>query len=132
LTIASGAGVAGLLAGKPLLVLRENLEDVLAKVGISAQAGSTRISTWARACERGPREAMCQQGVIGMGVFIVAKAGLDGKGAATFSNIPSLGTFYAVADTSLTHHLIWNVRVDLKPGANSITLDEHNTTPIDR
>ena len=43
-----------------------------------------------------------------------------------------LGTFYVVADTSYTHHLVWNVRVDLKPGANSITLDERNTTPIDR
>ena len=132
LSIASGPGVSSLLAGKALLVLRENLEDVLANVGIKAPSGSTRVSTWAHACEQAPREAMCQQGVIGLSGFAVARAIVDAKGTAVFNNIPSSGTFYVVIDTSLTRHLIWNVKVDLKPGANSITLDERNTTPLDR
>jgi len=62
----------------------------------------------------------------------VAKTGFDANGTATFTNVPSTGTFYLLAETAREHHLIWNVRVDLKPGANSIKLDESNTTPIDR
>jgi hypothetical protein len=112
--------------------LKENLEDVLGRAGISAQGGSSRISTWTRACERSQREPICQQGANGFGNYVVARAGFDRNGMAAFNNVPSLGTFYIVADTSYTHHLVWNVRVDLKPGTNSITLDERNTTPIDR
>jgi hypothetical protein len=124
--------VAGLLAGKALIVLKESLEEILRIAGISGQGGSSRISTWARACERSPREPMCQQGINGFGNYVVARAGFDRNSTAAFNNVPSLGTFYVVADTSYTHHLVWNVRVDLKPGVNSITLDERNTTPIDR
>jgi hypothetical protein len=29
-------------------------------------------------------------------------------------------------------HLVWYLRVDLKPGANSVALGQGNTTPIDR
>jgi hypothetical protein len=132
LTIASGPGLANLLAGKALLVLKESLEEVLGKAGISAQAGSSRISTWTRACERSQREPICQQGANGFRNDIIARAGFDRNGTAAFNNVPSLGTFYIVVDTSYTHHLVWNVRVDLKPGTNSITLDERNTTPINR
>jgi hypothetical protein len=101
LTIASGPDVAGLLAGKALIVLKESLEEILRIAGISGQGGSSRISTWARACERSPREPICQQGINGFGNYVVARKGFDRN-------------------------------VDLKPGVNSITLDERNTTPIDR
>ena len=60
----------------------------------------------------------------------MARAKFEPNGTATFNKVPSQGSFYIVADTSYTHHLLWNVRVDLKPGANSITLDEGNKAAI--
>jgi hypothetical protein len=63
---------------------------------------------------------------------MVAKAGFDANGTAVFNNVPSSGTFYVVADTSYTHHLLWNIKVELKPDTNAITLDERNKTPIDK
>ncbi|HEV2690420.1 MAG TPA: hypothetical protein VGV35_17810 [Bryobacteraceae bacterium] len=132
LRIASGPGVAELLAGKALMVLKESLEEVLAKAGISAQGGSSRISTWTHACERSPRDPICQQAISAFGNSAVARTAFDRTGTATFNNVPSQGTFYIVADTSYAHHSLWNVRVDLKPGANSITLDESNRAVIDR
>jgi hypothetical protein len=132
LRISAGPGVNRLLAGKALIVLKESLENVLASAGISAQGGSTRVSAWAHACERSPREPICQQGVNSLGNYVVARTGFDGNGAAIFNNVPSSGTFYVVADTSYTHHLLWNLKVELKPGANAITLDERNTAPIDQ
>ncbi len=132
LRISAGPGVNRLLAGKALIVLKDNLENVLASAGIRAQGGSSRVSAWAHACERSAREPICQQGVNGLAKYVVARTGFDGNGAAIFNNVPSSGTFYVVADTSYTHHLLWNLKVELKPGANAITLDERNTTLIDQ
>jgi len=132
LTILSGPGVANLLAGKALVVLKDSLENVLAQGGVSAQGRRSRVSAWAHACEGSARDPICQQGVNAFRNYFVAKTGFDANGTAIFANVPSMGTFYLVVDTSRAHHLMWNVRVDLKPGANSIKLDESNTTPIDR
>lgn len=132
LRIAAGPGVANLLAGKTMMVLREDLESILAKAGISAASATGRISAWTSACQRSPSGPVCQQGISGLRGYLVARATFDQHGNAAFSNIPALGTFYVVADTSYSHHLVWNVRVDLKPGANSVILDEQNTTHIER
>jgi hypothetical protein len=132
LRISAGPGVSRLLAGKALLVLRDNLENVLASAGVSGQGGSSRVSAWAHACERSAREPLCQQGVNSLAPYVVARTGFDANGTAIFNNVPSSGTFYIVADTSYTHHLLWNIKVELKPDANALTLDERNTTPIDK
>ncbi|MFN8007742.1 MAG: hypothetical protein U0V70_12075 [Terriglobia bacterium] len=132
LKITAGPGVSSLLAGKALVVLKDNLENILGSVGINAPAGSSRISAWTHACEHSPRDALCQQGATSLAPYIVAKTGFDGNGVATFNNVPSSGTFFVLADTSYAHHLIWNLRVDLHPGANAIVLDERNSSPIDR
>ena len=133
LKITAAPSVASALAGKALMVLRESLEDVFAKGGLNAQPGSSsRISTWVRGCERGAADAICQQGINALGTFVVARTGFDANGIATFNNVPSSGTFWIAADTGNTNHRFWNVRVDLKPGANALTLDERNMTTLDR
>jgi hypothetical protein len=132
LRISAGPGVARLLAGKALVVLKDNLENVLAASGIGAQGRSSRVSAWAHACERSTSDPICQQGAKSLGNYMVAKTGFDANGTAIFNNVPSSGTFYVVADTSSAHHLLWNIKVELKPEANAITLDERNTTPIDK
>src|SRR5262249_33727815 len=132
LTIVSGPGVANLLANKTLVVLKDSLENVLAQAGVSAQGRSSRVSAWAHACEGSARDQICQQGINAFRNYFVSRTSFDAKGTATFTNVPSTGTFYLVADTSPPRRLMWNVRVDLKPGVNSIKLDESNMTPIDR
>ena len=128
LRIAAGPGVAKLLAGKTLMVLKEDLEGILTKAGINAPPPTSRISAWTGACQRSPRDPVCQQGINGLRSYVVATAIIDQNGTLVFNNIPTLGTFYVVADTSYSNHLVWNVRIDLKPGANSLTLNEQNTT----
>ena len=132
LTIVAGPGVANLLASKAIVVLKDSLENVLAQAGVSAQGRSSRVSAWAHACEGSARDQICQQGANAFRNYFVARTGFDANGTATFTNVPSTGTFYLVADTSPPRHLMWSVRVDLKPGANSIKLDESNMTLIDR
>ena len=130
LKISAAPGVAKLLANKPLAVLRDSLENVLAAGGINPQGALSRVAIWAQACERAASDPVCQRGLAIFGGYAVARAGFDASGVATFNNVPNSGTFYIVADTSYTNHLLWNIRVDLKPGANMVTFDERNTTPI--
>lgn len=130
LKISAAPGVAKLLANKPLAVLRDSLENVLAAAGINPQGAMSRAAIWAHACELAASDPVCQRGLAFFGGYAVARAGFDASGVATFNNVPNSGTFYLVADTSYTNHLLWNVRIDLKPGANMVRFDERNTTPI--
>jgi hypothetical protein len=124
-------GVVDPLAGKMILVIRDSFENILATAGSTPPGSSTRaLTAWARACET--RHPSCQQGIELVRPHLVASAQLDGAGRFTFPNARS-GTYYLVGQTSYNGlHLVWNLRVDLKPGANSVTLDQRNTTPIDR
>lgn len=132
LTISAGPTVASLLADKTLLVLKDSLENVLAHAGVSAQGRSSRISTWSEACGTTSSAQICQAGLNSIRSYMVATTKLNANGSVTFPNVPTAGTFYVVTETLRSHHLLWNVRVDLKPGSNSIRLDESNTTPVDR
>jgi len=115
-----------------VVVLKDSLENVLAHAGVSPGGRSSRVSAWSDACGTAPREQTCQAGIGGVHSYQVAVARLDANGSTTFANIPAVGTFYIIVDTSRSHHLFWNVRVDLKPGSNVIKLEESNTTPVDR
>ena len=94
--------------------------------GISAPGGSSRIAG------PGPAHVNARRAnrSVSKGSTVLVITSSPGQGSigrqAAFNNVPSLGTFYVVADTSYTHHPVWNIRVDLKPGSNSITLDEGN------
>lgn len=135
LSIVSGfAGQPGTpnpLAGKTILVSKESFENVLAKAGW-IQPGSTfkAVSVWAKSCEM--QNPICQQGIESLRPFLVASAKLDNNGGFTFDKARA-GTFYLIGQTVLNgRHLVWNLRVDLKPGANSVTLDQRNATPIEQ
>jgi hypothetical protein len=132
LTISAGPGVASLLAGKSLVVLKESLENILANAGVNSQGRSSRVSAWAHACEGSPNDPICQTGINQFRNYYVAAIKLNANGSGSFTNIPQLGTFYLIVDTSRAHHLMWNFRVDLKQGQNSVQLNESNITPIDR
>jgi len=130
LKITATPSVAPLLANKVLAILKDSLDTILNLAGVMPQGGSSRIVTWGKACERASTDATCQKGLSAFQSFMVARTTLDTNGSATFTNIPSSGTFFVVVDTSYSNHYMWNLRIDLKPGTNSITLTESNTIPI--
>jgi hypothetical protein len=54
----------------------------------------------------------------------------DGNGAGTLPGVPP-GTYYLMISTRYNNQsLIWGQAVQLKPGANSVTLDQSNAVPI--
>jgi hypothetical protein len=56
-----------------------------------------------------------------------AKADLNGK--ATLPGVPP-GIYYVMLSARYKNHPIyWDLKVELKPGANSVVLDQHNAGP---
>ena len=135
LSIVSGfatqAGVLNPLAGKTFLISKESFENVLAKAGWIQQGSSAKaLSAWAYACKS--QNPLCQQGIEALRPYLVGSAKLDGNGGFTFDKARA-GSYYLIGQTLLDgRHLVWDLRVDLNPGANSVTLDLRNIAPIER
>ncbi|MFY9607785.1 MAG: hypothetical protein WAU45_04120 [Blastocatellia bacterium] len=56
---------------------------------------------------------------------------MGSSGRETLPGVPA-GSYYLFAVTAHNKQiLVWDLRVDLKPGANSVTLDHRNTAPLD-
>lgn len=69
-------------------------------------------------------------------LFTLAQQQVDRKrfrksGAAIFQAVPP-GSYYVAALTALNQQvLVWDLRVDLKSGANAVAIDSNNITPMD-
>ncbi|MGA8438833.1 MAG: hypothetical protein WB714_11460 [Candidatus Sulfotelmatobacter sp.] len=69
---------------------------------------------------------LCQQMVAGMKPYVERMAKADASGNATFSNLPD-GSYYVFTTTHKANPaLAWDVRVEVKSGANSVVLDQKN------
>ncbi len=54
----------------------------------------------------------------------------DANGSGTFPGVPP-GTYYLMISTRYNNQaLVWGQAVQLKAGANSVTLDQRSATPI--
>jgi hypothetical protein len=54
----------------------------------------------------------------------------DASGSGTFSAVPA-GTYYLMISTRYNNQaLTWDHPVELKPGANTLTLSVQNATPV--
>lgn len=119
------------LAGLPIVILKESMESILARGGFG-QAGSpgSALAAYARACQT--RAPSCQQAIQQVTPYVLASTRLDPYGGTSFGQA-QLGTFYVVLEIRYQgQHLLWNVRVDMKPGTNVLTLDQRNASPAVR
>jgi hypothetical protein len=138
LSVASGfpnkAGTANPLAGKTLVLLKDSFEIVLTKGGFSIPAGVMPFTAMITACRN--QAPSCQAAIAAINSETVAGAKIDATGKATFSGVKP-GTYYVMgsggapaAAGAAAQQFMWNVKVDLKAGANSITIDQRNGTPV--
>ena len=72
----------------------------------------------------------CQTAFAAINADTVAGIKVAPTGTATFPGVAP-GTYYLSGSASPDGRLIhWNLKVDLKSGANALTLDRHNTMPV--
>src|SRR5919106_1300774 len=138
LSVTSGlpaqAGTSNALAGKTFVLFKESFAGFLRRTGkFQGPPGSTTrvapLAAWLYACQN--QLPVCQHALYEARPNAVSEAKADLNGKATLPGVPA-GTYYLFAITPYNKQaLVWDLRVDLKPGANSITLDQRNVAPAD-
>lgn len=132
LSVESGFGTqsANPLSGQNLFLMRESLETALPKAGFRPPQGMSVIRGWVSACNAG--QPICLQALT---TAVTSAAGMvkaDANGKAQFAAVPA-GAYYVFAITRFNNQpTLWNLRVELKPGANSVNLRPSNAAAVDR
>jgi hypothetical protein len=129
LTVVSGfpvqAGAASLLAGRPYLLLRDNLAGALAKAGAAVPSGVSPKRAVKEACEQ--KTPDCRKYLLAISADAAAGLAADTSGKVTLPGVPP-GIYFLVASNQ-NETIYWELKIQLKPGANSVTLDQHNAVP---
>ncbi len=133
LALASGlptpAGGKNALVGHTFGLSREDFATVLTKAGFHPPAGTSVVAGWLQACKSG--SPLCRQGFNAMGAASIATVSFDAAGKAAFSAVPP-GTYYVFGSTRYGNgHLLWDVRVEVAPGTQTLTLNERNAMPLE-
>jgi len=125
---AAQAGEANPLAGRAFVLLRDSFDNVLAKAGFPVPAGTAPYKAMVIACAQ--RSPTCQTAANAINASSIAGVRADGTGKATFAGVAP-GTYYLMGSTLVGGQmLLWDVKVELRTGANTIALNQGNATPI--
>ena len=118
------------LSGASFLVLRHSADDVLAGAGFRSRPGTGAIKAWADECRR--RAPGCQQGAAGLRADALGMLRTDAQGRAQTPPLAA-GTYFLFGSGRRPDHgeAFWNLRVELKPGAREVTLDQRNMLASD-
>lgn len=133
LTVISGLpnqGANNAIAGANVLLLKESFEDLMRKSGLFSGQAST-WQAWKAACAN--RTPACVNSLRSVQAAAVTDGVLDATGSVVLEMVDPgiyyLGVF--AFNPQSAQVMVWDVRVDLKPGENSITLDQRNMVSFD-
>ncbi|MEP6912818.1 MAG: hypothetical protein ABI923_08695 [bacterium] len=117
------------LAGHSFGLTQDSFDSVLTKADVRPPAGMSPSQGWALACNNG--SPTCVQGLHAMDAAPkICAVKLNGNGKGNFPAVPA-GTYYLFGVTRYNNgHLIWSLKVNLKPGVNELVLKESNATQI--
>jgi hypothetical protein len=132
LSIVSGlpaqAGVANPLAGRPFILLRDSYGDALAKGGVTVPAGVSPYKYAGMAC--GQKTPDCPKVSAAVQTSAASAVRADANGSGTLPGVPP-GTYYLMISAIVNQKpVVWGQAVQLKAGANTVTLDQRTATPI--
>jgi hypothetical protein len=132
LSIVSGfaaqPGVPNPLAGHPYVLLRDSYADTLAKAGITVPSGMSPFKYVGTAC--GAHSPDCQKAVDAIKASAASAVRADANGSGTFPGVPP-GNYYLMITTRYNNQpIVWSQAVQLKPGSNSMKLDQTNASPM--
>ena len=125
---AAQAGGANPLAGRAFVLLRDSFDNVLTKGGFPVPAGVAPYKAMLMACAQ--RAPDCQTASNAINAATAAGVRADGTGKATLPGVAP-GTYYLMGSTFAGGQiLLWDVKVELRGGANTLTLDQKNAAPV--
>ena len=111
-------------------LLKDNAETAFAKGGFRAPDGTPVLKAMNSACER--KAPDCRIAIAAIIADSATAAKTDTQGRATLPAVPP-GVYYLFGIGQYEGKpLVWNVRVEIKTGPNSVTLGQGNGMTIDR
>jgi sRNA-binding protein len=119
------------MAGTTFYVMKENLDTALARGGVQTPPGGSPLRAWITACEA-QQAAVCAQGNRVFEATTVATLRTNLQGQAELGTL-NAGTYYVYGGNQRyqQRNVLWNVRVDVREGANnSVKLDQANVTAV--
>jgi len=120
---------SNLFASKPVLFLKASGEDILRREGFVSPPGAavkSSIAVWTAACDAKDM-ATCKKGAQALANERVNAVTLTANGQAAFAKVP-VGTYWVLTDFRYNNkHYVWNLRIDVRPGSNAVSLDQNNT-----
>lgn len=122
-------GVPNPFPGHSYVLLRDSYADALTKGGVSVPPGVSPYKYVGNICGTG-RSPDCQKIMDAINVDAASAIRADANGTGTLPGVPP-GTYYLMVSAIYNKQsFVWGQAVQLKPGANSITLDQRNATPL--
>ena len=116
------------LAGHTFVLMKQSFEGALASSGFAPPAGMSSVRAYLTACAS--RQPSCQQGMTATNASTVSGVRADANGQAQLPGVPP-GTYYFFCLGGINNQLFkWDFRIALKPGANSVTLDQSNAALV--
>jgi hypothetical protein len=132
LTILSGfpvtAGTPNALAVHPYVLLRDDFGTVVVKSGATVPTGMSPFKALGLAC--GNRTPDCQKIIGGIQAETASSVRSDANGTGVFPAVPAGAYFLMISARYNNQALFWGFRVDLRPGANTLTLEQRNASPL--
>ncbi len=126
---AAQPGVPNPLAGRPMVLLRTDYDSALRGGGITIPAGQTGAKVVAANCANRANPD-CQTAMNAIKAAAVSAIRADANGSAALPGVPA-GTYYLMISALYNKQtLSWSFKVDLKPGVNSLVLDQRNGAPV--
>lgn len=116
------------LAGFPYTLLRDSFANALTGAGIQVPQGTSAFKLLGTTCQT--RTPQCQKMLDVWKSDAISAARGDFTGKAILPGVPP-GTYYLTFALRYNNQpILWDLKLDLKAGANSVTLDQRNATPV--
>ena len=126
--LAAQPGAPNPLAGRPYVLLRSSYADAVANGGVTVPNGVSLYVYVGTACAA--RTPDCQKIMAAINADAASAVRADAGGRGTFPGVPP-GVYYLMISALYNNQpLEWGQAVQLKTGANSVTLDLSNATRI--
>lgn len=133
LTVTSGLpnqGGVNPLAGATVALLNESFESILRK-SHAFDGQPSILKAWHAACVN--RSPLCRKGLEQLEEAVVANGQMDASGKTMLTGVPA-GSYYLISfaiSIQSVQGLVWDLKIDLRPGPTSITLNQENVASFD-
>jgi hypothetical protein len=121
-------GAPNPLAGRPFIILRDSYANIVAKAGVTVPAGMSPYKFVGTACMN--KTPDCQKVNDAVKSSAISAVRADANGTGTLPGVPP-GTYYLMISARYNNQgYVWGQPIQLKPGPNSLALNQSNATPL--